>query len=68
MMVGDYLWWAGWRDVEIVTVCDGRGGNAGAGGGGGGWGRMVMGVGGGTDPLWVVRGRKVAEGEGGAEV
>jgi len=19
-MVGDYLWWAGWRDIEIVTV------------------------------------------------
>lgn len=22
-MVGDYLWWSGWRDVEIVTVVEG---------------------------------------------
>jgi len=42
-MVGDYLWWGGWRGVEVVEVCDG---------GGGGWF-------GGVDPLWVVRGMKV---------
>lgn len=22
-MVGDYLWWSGWRDIEIVTVVAG---------------------------------------------
>ena len=22
-MVGDYLWWSGWRDIEIVTVVQG---------------------------------------------
>lgn len=56
LMVGDYLWFAGWRDVEIVTLCDGKG----DGGKGGGW----MGIfgGGRPDPLWVVRGRKVDEG------
>jgi len=48
-MVGDYLWWSGWRDVEIVTVCDGKGE--------GGW------WGGRPDPLWVVRGVKVGGGE-----
>jgi hypothetical protein len=21
-MVGDYLWWSGWREVEIVTVVE----------------------------------------------
>ncbi len=48
-MVGDYLWFSGWRNVEIVEVCDGRGR---AGG--------LMGfLGGGVDPLWVVRGVKV---------
>ena len=48
-MVGDYLWFSGWRNVEIVEVCDGR---ARAGG--------LMGMlGGGVDPLWVVRGVKV---------
>ncbi|MCJ1483247.1 hypothetical protein MMC06_003414 [Schaereria dolodes] len=49
LMVGDYLWWAGWRDVEIVTLCEGKGQ--------GGWWK------GSDDPLWVVRGRKV-EGQG----
>ena len=57
LMVGDYLWFAGWRDVEIVTLCDGKGE-----GGRGGWMGM-FGVGR-PDPLWVVRGRKVEEGEG----
>lgn len=48
-MVGDYLWWSGWREVEIVTVCDGKGE--------GGWWR------GRPDPLWVVRGVKAGVGE-----
>ncbi len=53
-MVGDYLWFSGWRDVEIVEVCDGRGRAAG-----------LMGMlGGGVDPLWVVRGLKVGETQG----
>lgn len=48
-MVGDYLWWSGWRGVEIVEVCDGKGGKEG-----------LMGMfGGRVDPLWVVRGFKV---------
>lgn len=36
-MVGDYLWFAGWRNVEIVTLCDGTLGEEereGRGGGG----------------------------------
>ena len=45
-MVGDYLWWAGWKNVEIVTVKDGSGG---------GW----FGMGG--DPLWIVRAIKQDE-------
>ena len=53
-MVGDYLWFSGWREVEIVEVCDGRG----RVGGLRGW------MGGGLDPLWVVRGVKVGETEG----
>ena len=68
-MVGDYLWWSGWREVEIVEVCDGRvrDGEGGGGGGGGGGGlARLMGMFGGVDPLWVVRGKKVARG-GGAE-
>ena len=55
-MVGDYLWWSGWRGVEIVEVCDGRG----RGGG-------LMGVFGGVDPLWVVRAVKGGEEGGGGE-
>ena len=54
-MVGDYLWFAGWREVEIVTVCEGRQ----ASGGGGIWGLLGRGGGGAGDPLWVVRGRNV---------
>jgi len=53
-MVGDYLWFSGWREVEIVEVCDGRGSAPG-----------LMGMcGGGVDPLWVVRGVKTGEGPG----
>ncbi|MCJ1294615.1 hypothetical protein MMC34_006173 [Xylographa carneopallida] len=47
LMVGDYLHWSGWREVEVVTVCDGKGE-------GGGWFGMGR-----EDPLWVVRGRNV---------
>ncbi|MCJ1475785.1 hypothetical protein MMC13_004449 [Lambiella insularis] len=47
LMVGDYLHWSGWREVEVVTLCDGRGE-------GGGWFGLGR-----PDPLWVVRGRKV---------
>ncbi|KAI9878282.1 MAG: hypothetical protein M1830_001382 [Pleopsidium flavum] len=48
-MVGDYLWFAGWREVEIVTLNDG-------GGSGGGWFGFGR-----TDPLWVVRGTNTGE-------
>lgn len=63
-MVGDYLWWSGWRDVEILDLKEAEEveGAAGAGAAGGevkglqglmGW----FGMGGGhRDPLWVVRG------------
>ena len=54
-MVGDYLWFSGWRDVEIVEVSDGRGGRKGG---------LVGWIGGGVDPLWVVRGVKVGETKG----
>ncbi|KAM0795691.1 hypothetical protein BDR22DRAFT_786565, partial [Usnea florida] len=52
-MVGDYLWWSGWREVEIVEVCDGR---MKEGEGAGGLGLAgLMRMFGGVDPLWVVR-------------
>ena len=46
-MVGDYLWFAGWRNIEVLTICDGQGD-------GGGWFGL-----GSPDPLWVVRGKNV---------
>jgi len=49
-MVGDFLWFAGWRDIEILTLCDGKGD-------GGGWFGLGR-----TDPLWVVRGKNVESG------
>lgn len=58
-MVGDYLWWSGWRGVEIVEVCDGRM-KEGEGRESGGLARL-MGMFGGVDPLWVVRAVKVAQ-------
>lgn len=74
-MVGDYLWWSGWRGVEVVGVCDGRRREGegeereegkGIGGGLAGLMRgMFGGGGGGVDPLWVVRAVKVAQGEEG---
>ena len=45
-MVGDYLWFAGYRNMEVVTL---------SGGGGGLAARMGFE---GVDPLWVVRGTK----------
>lgn len=54
-MVGDYLWFAGWRDISIVTLSDGKPDD---GGGSGLFGWFSSG----TDPLWVVRGTKVGEG------
>ncbi|KAI5371183.1 putative S-adenosyl-L-methionine-dependent methyltransferase [Septoria linicola] len=64
-MVGDFLWFAGWRGIEIVEVSDGTVKQEGNGQGGGegedglrGFMRM-MGMGSGRrDPLWVVRGVK----------
>ncbi|KAI9633278.1 uncharacterized protein MKK02DRAFT_18641 [Dioszegia hungarica] len=43
-MVGDYLHFSGWKEIEVVTLV--------APGSGRTW------IGGGSDPLWVVRGRK----------
>ena len=61
-MVGDYLWWSGWRGVEIVEVCDGK-----VKDGEGGLAGLRGMFGGGVDRLWVVRGVKVARGGGGEE-
>ncbi len=60
-MVGDYLWWSGWREMEVVELCDGRVREGEEGGGGGGGLARLMGMFGGVDPLWVVRGVKVAQ-------
>ena len=46
-MAADYLWFAGYREIEILTLCDGTGD-------GGGWFSSR------PDPLWVVRGKKIA--------
>ncbi|KAL8884503.1 MAG: hypothetical protein Q9192_006833 [Flavoplaca navasiana] len=59
-LVGRYLWWSGWVGVEVVDLCEKKGGGEGEG-----WiGRMLGG--GGGDPLWVVRGVK-GEGRGRAK-
>ncbi|EON61050.1 hypothetical protein W97_00261 [Coniosporium apollinis CBS 100218] len=53
-MVGDYLWFAGWRGIEIVTVSDGKlEGDEPKG--------LMAWLRGGRDPLWVVRGSKVGD-------
>ena len=64
-MVGDYLWWSGWRGIEIVEVCDGRM-KEGEGAGSGGLARWI-GMFGGVDPLWVVRAVNVAHAGGRGE-
>ncbi|PPJ51043.1 hypothetical protein CBER1_07525 [Cercospora berteroae] len=66
-MVGDFLFFAGWEDIEIVELSDGVIRDAGTEGQGGGdeglKGFMkMMGMGSGRrDPLWVVRGTKISE-------
>lgn len=46
-MAADYLWFSGYRHVEIVTLCDGSSGQRGF-------------FSSNSDPLWVVRGKKTA--------
>lgn len=63
-MVAGYVWWAGWRGVEIVDVVEEEGRDNVEDGGGvmarvRGW----IGSKAGGDPLWVVRGVKVRDGE-----
>lgn len=75
-MVGEYLWWSGWRRLEIVELCDGsveEGEGAGETGGlKGGLSELMRSIGmegGRVDPLWVVRGLKIeGEGHGGQEI
>ncbi|KAI6956083.1 hypothetical protein D0869_15035 [Hortaea werneckii] len=67
-MVGDYLFFAGWKRIEIVELSDGRvrggddgGGEQQGGGGDGGLGAFMRALGmdaARRDPLWVVRGVK----------
>jgi hypothetical protein len=58
-MVGDYLHFAGWKDIEILTLSDGKLEDDGSPAGGGLAAMMKMLTGGGgCDPLWVVRARK----------
>lgn len=47
-LVGDYLHFSGWKDVEILTLAEAES----VGGGLLGWAGL-----GGRDPVWVVRGR-----------
>ncbi|KAL8767916.1 MAG: hypothetical protein Q9209_005704 [Squamulea sp. 1 TL-2023] len=59
-LVGRYLWWAGWKGVEVVDLCprkeEGKGKE-------GVLARLRGMMGGGGDPLWVVRGVKGDEAE-----
>ncbi|OTA33782.1 hypothetical protein BTJ68_08131 [Hortaea werneckii EXF-2000] len=58
-MVGDYLFFAGWKRIEIVELSDGRGGAGAEDGGLGAFMRALgMDAAGRRDPLWVVRGVK----------
>ena len=50
-MVGDYLWFAGWRDIQICTLNDGKSEIGAASG-------IMDWFSGRTDPVWVVRGTK----------
>ena len=57
LMIGDYLHFAGWAEIEIVELSNGRVEESGeAKGGLQGW--MGWMGGGGRDPLWVVRGTR----------
>ncbi|KAK1814527.1 hypothetical protein LTR12_011081 [Friedmanniomyces endolithicus] len=57
LMIGDYLHFAGWAEIEIVELSNGRVEEGGeAKGGLQGW--MGWMGGGGRDPLWVVRGTR----------
>ena len=49
LMVGDYLHFSGWKESEVVTLCDGKGDGA-------GWFGLGR-----PDPLWVVRGKNLDE-------
>ncbi|KAL9016679.1 MAG: hypothetical protein Q9185_006006 [Variospora sp. 1 TL-2023] len=64
-LVAGYVWWAGWRGVEIVDVVEEEGDQREEGvmGKVRGWVGRGGGRGGGGDPLWVVRGVKTIEGE-----
>lgn len=62
-MVGDYLWFAGWGDVEIVDVKAGdvEATNASRGGSQSGLQGFMAQFGfGHQDPLWVVRAKRTA--------
>lgn len=48
-LVGDFLWFAGFRDIEVLTLSDGTAA------GGTGLSKLF----GRCDPLWIVRGKKV---------
>lgn len=50
LMAGDFLWFAGFREIEILTLSDGTAAR------GGGLSRIF----GRCDPLWIVRGKKAA--------
>lgn len=51
-MVGDYLWFAGWRNIEILTLNDGEQALSEQQG-------IMAWFSGRTDPIWVVKGTKV---------
>jgi len=60
-MVGDYLWFAGWRNIEILTLSDGKLKEEAEQAQQGGMSAFMkmLGMGGGRcDPLWVVRAKK----------
>lgn len=68
-MVADYLWWSGWRDVEILDLKEEQGEQEGREDEQGGRAAKAalglmgwLGVGGASsDPLWVVRGRNLGD-------
>ncbi|CAJ2510324.1 Uu.00g050270.m01.CDS01 [Anthostomella pinea] len=58
LMVGDYLHFAGWKDIEIVELSDGKPPEGPTQAGLGNFLSGIIGMGG-RDPLWVVRANKV---------